>query len=1021
MSTIVSFKEEARLRVIELVRAFQRNEADYICESYNETQARTDFITPFIEAFGWDVRNIKGQPLALREVIEEATVEVTNERSSKKPDYELRLARQRKLFIEAKKPSISIDRDRASAFQARRYGYSASLPIVILTNFYQLVVYDCQLIPSHNDEANVARYLLMSYQEFEIRFDELWAILSRESIYSGQFDRHFKVGTTRYGAEQFDDLFLAQVRGWREKLAKDIYINTPDLSEEELTHSVQLFLLRLVFLRICEDREIEKYETLRNLDTSETFDAFVKELRRADEFYDSGLFRLIDDRLGVRISDKTLRVIIDELYYPRSPYTFAVVETEVLGEIYEQFLGDVITLLDGEVKITNKPEVRESGGVVSTPRFIADTLTERTIKPLIINKSPEELKHFTVADICCGSGIFLISAYEMLCNHYLVWYLSNDRTKYIGHQLYEVGINKWRITFKEKRRILLTHLRGVDIDSNAVEVAKFSLLLKLIEDEDATILKDFVTRNKEPALPSLDENIRWGNSLISTSEWRAICGELSLELAKKIVPFDWFEEFHDEMTRGGFDVIIGNPPYIRIQNMMTYSREEVAYFQNCKSFTTANKDNFDKYALFIERSLSILFPSGRLGIIVPHKFMTIQSGSKLRNLIGTSQFLEEIVHFGTKQVFGHHATNYTCLLVLDHKGTKSIKFERAGPLEVWRYGETGVTNIINSTELGEKPWKFAGDGTNVLFKRILDDNLARLGQLADIFVGVQTSADKIYIFDSVDETSTTLTLRWNEQEWPIERNIVRPSLRDVTISAFARPKANTWMIFPYEIVKFGENKAQARLIESSDILASYPYCWEYLSARRKELEKRNITGNKSLIKQQWYQYGRSQSLTKFDTPKIILPVLSIEPRYAYDDMNIMVTGGGNGPYYMIRAFNRSISNHYLLAILNHPICEAFIRIHTSAFRGGYYSHGKQFIKDLPIPIPDDKEKAEIEILVATLIDTLDQLSVSRLPTDRTRREREIIDLKNQIEGYVTGVFNLSSADMDIIRSVPVPM
>jgi hypothetical protein len=163
----------ARARLAELVRNFRRNEADYLRVSYNETQARTDFITPFLEAFGWDVHNRKGQPLALREVIEEATVDVGEERLSKKPDYELRLARQRKLFVEAKKPSIRIDRDRGPAFQTRRYGYSASMPTAALTNFHQLVIYDCVSIPDETDEAHVARMSLFNYEEFEVRFEEL--------------------------------------------------------------------------------------------------------------------------------------------------------------------------------------------------------------------------------------------------------------------------------------------------------------------------------------------------------------------------------------------------------------------------------------------------------------------------------------------------------------------------------------------------------------------------------------------------------------------------------------------------------------------------------------------------------------------------------------------------------------------------------------------------------------------------------------------------------------------------------
>jgi hypothetical protein len=192
-------KEAARARVAELVKNFQKNEADYLRATYNETQARTEFITPLLAAFGWDVSNAAGAPLTYREVIEEATVEVGEEKQSKRPDYELRVARQRKLFVEAKKPSVPINSSREAAFQTRRYGYSASLPISVLTNFRHLAVYDCLPTPDQADDAHVARRLIVPYDEFEARFDELWPILSRESVYSGEFDAVFAVDAARGG------------------------------------------------------------------------------------------------------------------------------------------------------------------------------------------------------------------------------------------------------------------------------------------------------------------------------------------------------------------------------------------------------------------------------------------------------------------------------------------------------------------------------------------------------------------------------------------------------------------------------------------------------------------------------------------------------------------------------------------------------------------------------------------------------------------------------------------------------
>lgn len=1014
-------KAAARARVIELVQNFRRNETDYLRPTYNETQARTDFITPLLAAFGWDVHNAAGHPSGLREVIEEATVDV-GEGLSKRPDYELRLARQRKLFVEAKRPSVGIDRSREAAFQTRRYGYSASLPISMLTNFHQLAVYDCLPLPAETDDAHVARILLVRHDEFEARFDDLWPLLSRHAVYSGEFDRRFAVGGTRHGAEQFDDFFLRQVRSWRERLAADIHANTPGLTPGELTYAVQLFLSRIVFLRICEDRDIERYENLRNLPEEHTFDALMAELRRADAFYNSGLFRLLDDaRLGIRISDVVLQGIINELYYPLSPYTFAVVETEVLGEIYEQFLGEEIIIETGAVVIVRKPEVRESGGVVPTPRYIVDAIVAKTLMPALAGRAPADLEAFTVADICCGSGIFLLAVYEFLLEHYLTWYLTNDLAASTGTRMYEVAGGNWRLTFDEKRRILTRHIRGVDIDANAVEVAQFSLLLKLIENESQAALADYIASHHGRALPDLSGIIRAGNSLVSRVEWTAAVGTAMPEaLIRKVNPFDWDAEFPTETARGGFDVIVGNPPYIRIQNMMGYSPEEAGFYQRPTSpYSTARQDNFDKYALFFERALGLLNGIGRLGFIAPHKFMTIHAGRALRRLLTDGQRLESVVHFGVKQVFGRNVSNYTCIVVLDRRGSSNVQVEQVTNLEAWRYGLTGTITELSAASLNDDAWQFANAETRAVFDRIRATCPTRLETIAEIFVGVQTSADSIYIFESAGETASHHVLRWNGRDWPIEKTILRPFLLDVRLSAYSRPAANTWLIFPYTFEE-AHGRTQACLIQPEEMAAAYPDCMAYLTARRAELERRAISGGRASEKQ-FYQFGRSQSLVKFNSPKIILPALSLEPRYVYDDNNIVVTGGGNGPYYLLRHCpGNGVTDHYLLALLNHPVSEAFIRTNTSAFLGGYYSHGKQFIKDLPVPIPSAVDCATIDALVILLITSLADAAGARTPNDRTLFERQAADFRQQIDGHITRLFGLTGPEMEVIRAVPKP-
>lgn len=1019
--SVPASREEARERVRLLVEQFQRNEAEFTRPgtAYNETQARTEFITPLLEALGWDVHNTLGHPLDLREVFEEATVEVGEERLSKKPDYELRVARHRKLFVEAKKPSVRIDRDRGPSFQTRRYGFSASLAVSVLTNFNQLVIYDCVPAPNELDEPHVARIDVFSCPELLSRFDELYDKLSREAVFAGRFDERYGVATVRHGTQQFDEHFLRQVRSWRERLAIDIHANNPGLTPVELSYAVQLFLSRIVFLSICEDRDIEKYETLKELNGAAAFNSLMELIRRADGFYDSGLFRLLDDeRLGVRISDGVLGGIIDELYYPQSPYTFSVVEAGVLGEIYEQFLGEVISINGrGEVEVVLKPEVRDSGGVVPTPRYIVDAILERTLTPTIVGRRPDELADFTVADICCGSGVFLLGAYEFLLNHHLNWYVSNDRASHVGTRIYEVAGGQWRLTFAEKRRILVQSIRGVDIDPNAVEVARFSLLLRLIEDESAAALEACEQAERQPVLPDLDGCIRHGNSLVSYEEFAAFAPDAVPELLGRVTPFTWATEFPDEIARGGFNVIVGNPPYIRIQNMVTYSPEEVEFYQRTESpYTTAQIGNFDKYALFIERSVGLLHPHGRLGFIVPHKFMTLPSGRAVRRLLTKERMVEELVNFGTQQVFGANTRNYTCILVLTKSGSERVQVEKVLDLARWRYGEPGERETVPTERLGEEPWTFASASAQTLFERIRALCPQKLDDVADIFVGVQTSNDDIYIVEAETEDADSVTFTWNGRDWTVEKGILRPCLQDVQLHAYTPPRPNKYMIFPYRL-----GGPRAVLIQPDEMAESFPGALEYLTARRTELDERSVSGGPA-GERQFYQFGRSQSLTKFNSPKIILPILSLEPRYAYDDQNVVVTGGGNGPYYLVRPKPASpCSTFFLLAVLCHPLSEAMVRTRTSVFRGGYYSHGKQFIEVLPVPDASEEQRTAIEDLVGRTIQAATAVQTARTPAAIATAQRGLDSLRARVEASVTAVFGLSEDELAVVLSVPVPL
>ncbi|HAC4140589.1 TPA_asm: endonuclease, partial [Listeria monocytogenes] len=588
------------MKIKDLIDKYKKNKIAQLKENYNETQLRNDFIDPLLKCFGWDVDNDGGKNFFLRDVLQEESIDIKEERYRKNPDYTLRINGTRKLFVEVKKPSVNILNSPNAAFQTRRYGWSANLGISVLTNFEHLIIYDCRYKPEEADNEHVARYKFFSYEEYEEKYEEISKLISYAAVNTGLLETNFS-SEERVG-ETFDRYFLQQIENWREKLASSAIINNPDLDEENVNYVVQRFLNRIIFLRICEDRAIEKYETLRSIKNFEELKILFK---NADKKFNSGLFDFLEDILSleVQIDSNVIIEIFNELYFPQSPYDFSVVDSTILSQIYEHFLSRrIIINEDRTFSLIEAPEVSASSGVVSTPKIIVEQIVHETLTPLVADKSFDELNQLKIADICCGSGTFLISAYDFIIEKKMERYIKELKND--SNLVYRMNDNEIVFTLKAKREILENNIFGGDINPYAVEVTEFSLLLKLLEGENESTINDFIQCHDERVLPNLKSNIRCGNSLVDNKFYDFMPNVLNEdELLYKIKPFDWNEEFPEIMSKGGFDAIIGNPPYVRIQNMKKYSPEEIAYYKS--GYTVAKKATIDKYFVFIQRALGL--------------------------------------------------------------------------------------------------------------------------------------------------------------------------------------------------------------------------------------------------------------------------------------------------------------------------------------------------------------------------------------------------------------------------------
>lgn len=654
-------KEIGFKKIQELVTRFSEQLTAYKKSDYNETQTRRDFIDPFFKALGWDIDNEQGFAESYREVIHEDRVKVGT--ATKAPDYSFRLSGgQRLFFVEAKKPSVLIKDDIQPAYQVRRYGWSAKLNVSVITDFEEFAIYDCTKKPIPTDKTSVARVKYITYNDYISEWDFLWNTFSKEAVLKGSFDKFIGGNANKKGTATVDKEFLNSLDQWRTLLAETISKENKQLDEDELNFVVQQTLDRIIFLRICEDRSIEPYGRLKEcLNRGDYYENLLLEFKQADDKYNSGLFNFKKDNLSnqITINNKSLKTIISQLYYPESPYEFSVLSVEILGSAYEQFLGKTITINNrGKAVIELKPEVRKAGGVYYTPQYIVDYIVANTIGKLCEKKTPKEVAEIKIVDPACGSGSFLIGAYQHLLNWHKDYYIQNPNKK---NPLTPEG----NLTTPEKKKILLNNIFGVDIDTNAVEVTKLSLLLKCMEGETQASIAHQMKMFNERVLPTLDDNIKSGNSLIDTDYYD---NELDFGEERKIKPFSWQKAYPTIFKNGGFDVVIGNPPYIDSEEM---TKTNITLRNYALTKYESAKGNWDMYCIYSEKAILLLKRNGKFGFIIPNKFLSAPYGVHLKKFISKYQVLN-VEDYSSVSVFisDRKINVYPIILIIDKNENK---------------------------------------------------------------------------------------------------------------------------------------------------------------------------------------------------------------------------------------------------------------------------------------------------------------------------------------------------------------
>jgi hypothetical protein len=978
-----------------LVDRYKGDLALHRSPAYNETQLRTDFLDQLFIILGWDITNSNGKPTNEREVLVEEGLKAKAGENAKKPDYTFRLFSERKFFVEAKKPSVHIESDPEPAKQVRRYGFTAKLKVSVLSNFEYTAIYDCSNQVAEADTVTNSRIKLYHYTELVDNIEEILHLVGRESVYTGRFDDEWSGIEDKISRYSVDDLFLEQINQWRLILADEFLKIKPKLNEEELNDLTQNYINSIVFLRVCEDRDLEEYETLYHYAANRDFQSLTKQLKQSDKKYNSGLFSLSHSDELISNEESSIWAIIEQLYFPQSTYSFSVFSSDILGNIYEVFLSERIKVnSEGEVEIQPKDNHIDRD-VVTTPNHIVKEIVRNTIVEYCKGKTDEQILSSKFADIACGSGTFLLEVFQTIQDVLTDYYIDHDKSK-----LQQLTPHSYKLKFEAKKEILTRCIYGVDKDFNAVNACSFGLLLKLLEGES----KDTIG-TKKPILPRTDNNILFGNSLIDLSD------NVKQSDLLKVNPFN---------VNHSFDVIVGNPPYMATEHMQQITPAELTIYK--KKFKSAHKQ-FDKYFLFVERSMQLLKEGGQLGYILPSKFTKVGAGQKLRKLLADNKYLYKLISFGSNQVF-RDKTTYTCLLFLTKSKHDKFSFYEVKDYKKWlnREDRSLLSSTYEVDTLDSDTWILEKETNDILKKMYSKSNTLEevLGKKA-IENGIQTSATAHYIHKEIKTENGYIFFEYEGKQYQVEKELTRPYFETVRngedhFYTYKDVDPNAFVIYPYK--KVGE---RVLFIEYDELLHNFPRMLDFLQVVKNHLNngKRSIKPDPK-TPNEWYRYGRAQALENCDVAqKIIVGVLSNGFKYSIDNHRTFVSSGGTAGYSIINVPDTcQYSIYYIQAVLTSRYLEWFASVYGEVFRGGFIARGTKIQKRMPIPTIDFTKPTEVKKhkAVADLQKSLNKLHADILKADARSKltlERKFDSDAKKMDGLIKDLFGLGDLDCKI--------
>lgn len=1014
----------ARERLAQVLEDYERVRASGALAVETEATARS-WIERCLVALGWD-------PSDPREVVQEWTIRGRDALrfikdpdgpSHNRPDYGLVVHRRPIAFLDAKRLGADLSDDYGVSFQVRSYGWSNGLRVSYAFNVEQFAVWDTRFMPRQTDtDAAFTRVLFLKRAEFLTRFDDLWDYLGRDAVLAGSIYRRHPENRRTQDMKPLDVDFEERLTRWRLEIARSI-LKYGKRSHEDIAKkpeivsiATQRIIDRIVFLRFCEQMGLEDHGTLQSFSGSELgfWHDFMKEHDRYRREYDGILFPSSNesDPTGVEeyINDWWLeggfwKTIQFDLY--QAGYRFETIPLELIGGMYERFLGKRLTISGSQVRDDYKPEYQQTKGAVYTPPWIVQRVLDKTLGPLAQGLAPEQIFALRIVDPSCGSGSFLLGTFDWIEARLLDWVRGHPADPQVPELAAPQGTD-WRLLPSAVRRIIDECLHGVDIDTEAVEVARMSLALRFLE----RAAPELGEAPKE-LLKGIGRNIRQGNSLVGMD---ALERGLDAAAMARVRAFDWRSVttgFGRVFERGGFDAVVGNPPYIEVKRYKEWLPEQYAYLKSKPPpFETAAEGKTDISVPFMEKGITLLRPGGRLGFIVQNRFFKTDYGETARAWMLRDALLEDVEDFRDLQVF-EGRTTYTAILTLSRQPNARFRYRCFETLITARAGIAEIDTRYARGAVGSGVW--ALDAPELLeLHRTLAKRHGTIGdhKSLSIGVGLQVLWSKGYMFDAVAVGPRVVRARaWTGEEFSFERAVVRPLCRNAGFYPFRRDNADKWVLFPYEVT--GDD---FREIGWKELKERFPGAKSFLETHQRQI-KAAVTTNEE--RDRWHLYTWPKNIVAQARPKVLFPSTAEDTMAAVDPVGNLYQD--NVRICSLQVLNAKVELGALAAVMNSSVFNTLVKLKAGLSDGGWKQFNKQFMSLVPFPLKRLKGEAAARLtrLGASIEDAQHTMVSDRSDEGGRQALRSVLDdLWRQLDEAVEELYDLSAGERDLVRRYP---